>query len=111
MIMSEFEILRDYHQAKNKIEQVKILADLNGCTKKEITAFLEKRGVTVLKVDTPEEKRQSISYLHGEEMTDEEIATLIGLRASSVGVIRAQLGLKKHKKKRKPVGADFLLKT
>lgn len=111
MIMSDFEILRDYRQAKNKIEQVKILADLNGCTKEEITECLEKQGVTVLKVDTPEEKRLSFLYLYNQGMTDEEIASDIGLKASSVREIRSKLGLKKHKKKRKPVGSDFLLKT
>ncbi len=100
MIMSEFEILRDYRQAKNKVKQVKILADLNGCTKEEITECLENQGVTVLKVDTLEEKHSSILYLHNQGMIDEEIASDIGLKASSVSQIRSKLGLKKHKKRK-----------
>lgn len=100
MKMSEFEILRDYRQAKNKVEQVQILADMNLCAKKEMTEYLEKRGVTVLKCDTPEEKCQSIAYLYGQGKTDEEIASEIGLMPSSIGIIRAKLGLKKHKKRK-----------
>ncbi len=108
--MSDFEIVRDYRHAKNKVEQVQILADMNLCSKKEIQDLLEERGVKVLKTDTPEEKRQSISYLYSKGKTDEEIATLIGMKPSSVGVMRVKLGLKKHKKKRKPVGSDFLFR-
>lgn len=111
MKMSDFEIVRDYRHAKNKVGQVQILADMNLCSKKEIENVLEKCGVKVLRADTPEEKRQSISYLYSEGKDDEEIATLIGMKPSSVGTIRAKLGLKKHKKKRKPVGADFLLEN
>lgn len=111
MKMSDFEIVRDYRHAKNKVGQVQILADMNLCSKKEIENVLEQCGVKVLRADTPEEKRQSISYLYNEGKDDEEIATLIGLKPSSVGQIRVKLGLKKHKKKRKPVGSDFLLEN
>jgi len=109
--MSDFEIVRDYRHAKNQVGQVQILADMNLCSKKEIENVLEQCGVKVLRADTPEEKRQSILYLYNEGKDDEEIATLIGLKPSSVVAIRTKLGLKKHKKKRKPVGTDFLLKT
>ena len=111
MKMSEFEILRDYRQAKNKVEQVQILADMNLCSKKDIEDFLEERSITVLKCDTPEEKCQSIAYLYGQGKTDEEIASSIGLMPSSVGIIRAKLGLKKHKKKRKSAATNFLLEN
>ena len=94
MKMSDFEIVRDYRHAKNKVGQVQILADMNLCSKKEIEEVLEQHGVKVLRADTPEDKRQSVSHLYSEGKDDEEIATLIGLKPSSVGVIRAKLGLK-----------------
>ena len=100
MKMSDFEIVRDYRHAKNKVEQVQILADMNLCSKEEIEDVLEQGGVMVLRADTPEEKRQSVFYLYHKGIDDEEIATLIGLKPSSVGQIRVKLGLKKHKKKK-----------
>ena len=107
MRMSDFEILRDYRQAKNKVEQVKILADLNSCSRKEMTEFLEARGIKVLKCGTAEETRNSIRYLCGQGMCDEDIAVLIGKKPSSVGYIRSQMGLPKNKK-RKSATTDFL---
>lgn len=47
MQMTENEIVRNYKQAKKKQEQIKILADLNLCTKKEIRDILEKHGCEV----------------------------------------------------------------
>ena len=111
MKMSEFEILRDYRQAKDKVEQVQILADMNLCTKKEMASFLEKHGITTQKCNAKFDTRQSVERMSEQGMTDEEIAGEIGLKPSSVAQIRIKLGLKKHKKKRKPVGADFLLKS
>ena len=109
--MSEFEILRDYRQAKNKVAQVQILADMNTCSKKEVEDFLEERGVTVLKCGALEERRETVRLLYHRGMYDEDIAVVTGLKPSSVGQIRIKLGLKKHKKRRKPAKADFLKST
>ena len=108
MRMSEFEILRDYRHARNKVAQVQILADMNLCSKKEVEDFLEERGVTVLKCSTLEERRETVRLLYNQGMHDEEIAVVTGLKPSSVGQIRIKLGLKKHKKRRKSAKADFL---
>ena len=105
--MSEYEILRDYRNAKNKIVQVQILADMNLCTKKEMTVYLEERGEAVLKNSNREERWEAISYLYGQGKHDEEIAEILGLKPNSVGQIRIKLGLRKHKK-RKPAKADLL---
>lgn len=43
--MTESEIVRNYREAKNKREQVTILADLNGCEKEEIIEILLRNGV------------------------------------------------------------------
>ena len=102
MIMDDFEIERDYRHAKNKVEQIHILADMNMCSKKEIEELLEKRGVTVLKCSTLEERSETIRRLYYQGMYDEDIAIVTGLKPSSVGQIRQRLGLKKHKKRRKP---------
>lgn len=44
--MTESEIVRNYREAKNKREQVNILADLNCCSKEEITEILLNNGVS-----------------------------------------------------------------
>ncbi len=45
--MEEWEILEAYRTAKNKGEQIGILADRNCCTKKEISEFLKSHGQDV----------------------------------------------------------------
>lgn len=45
--MTEFEIIRDYGEALDKNEQIKILADLNVCKKEDIIAVLKKNGIPV----------------------------------------------------------------
>lgn len=44
MQMTESEIVRNYREAKNKREQITILADLNRCEKEEIVEILLKNG-------------------------------------------------------------------
>lgn len=45
MIMSNFEILRDFHEAKDKHKQIGILADLNVTTRAAIVDLLRDSGV------------------------------------------------------------------
>jgi hypothetical protein len=47
MTMSNADICLEYKQAKNKANQVTVLADLNQCTRKEILDILEAEGVTI----------------------------------------------------------------
>lgn len=47
MNMTNEEIVRDYKQAAKPAEQIAILADLNGCTKKEIAQILIDAGMDV----------------------------------------------------------------
>lgn len=44
--MTEEEIVRNFKQAKNKREQIKILADLNCTSRDEIKEILKKNGVS-----------------------------------------------------------------
>lgn len=47
MVMGENEILRDYHEAKDKFRQVKILAEQNLIKPKEMAQWLIDHGETV----------------------------------------------------------------
>lgn len=44
MIMTDEEICREYRQAKTPLKQIRILADENGCTKREIAEILREAG-------------------------------------------------------------------
>lgn len=44
MVMSKSEIVRDYKSAKNKMAQIRILADMNVTTPKEIKKILIEAG-------------------------------------------------------------------
>jgi len=44
MTMTNEEICREYRQAKTPLKQIRILADLNGCTKREIADILREGG-------------------------------------------------------------------
>ena len=47
MTMQPGEIAIEYKQAKNKLKQVNILAELNECPKAEIIRILQEQGVQV----------------------------------------------------------------
>lgn len=47
MTMTNEEIARDYKQAKNGLQQAKILADLNQCDVDKIVQILQEQGVKV----------------------------------------------------------------
>ena len=99
--MSDFEILRDYREARDKKEQVKILADMNLCTQKEIVELLVRHGIKAkYRKCWNEEKLEKLKVLHGQEMTDEEMAEELSFSSQYVGQLRRALGLKKHKKRK-----------
>ena len=49
--MKANEIAREFREGKDKKQQVKILADMNGCTYDEIVEVLRKQGVDVSGVE------------------------------------------------------------
>lgn len=49
MIMSREDILLEYRQAKNPSKQITILADENGCSRKEIVEVLREAGAELPK--------------------------------------------------------------
>ena len=55
MEMTPQEIVGSYRRATNKSEQIKILSELNACSKEDITKILKDQGVTV---KTPGRKKK-----------------------------------------------------
>lgn len=60
MYMKESEIVREFREGKDKKQQVKILADMNGCSYDEIVEVLRKQGIDVSGVERKKRGRQSI---------------------------------------------------
>ena len=46
MLMSDFEIVRDYKAAAKKGKQIGILADMNGCSREKIREVLRRNGIS-----------------------------------------------------------------
>lgn len=55
--MSNFEIVRDYNQAKDPNGQIKILAQLNACSVQEICDILKENGVDWRKLPRPRNQK------------------------------------------------------
>lgn len=53
MMMTEREICQNYKEAKNKKEQIKILSDLNACSRFDIEDVLAKNGLIELEPKIP----------------------------------------------------------
>lgn len=58
MEMAVVEIVSSYKNAANRNKQIQILADLNACTKKDITELLEAAGISVPKRKYSEEEKK-----------------------------------------------------
>lgn len=100
MHMSEFEICRDYESAKDKNEQIKILADMNVCEPSEIIDVLVKNGkISGIKKERTEAKKKKsikgsprfspeewaqIKKLHDEGVPAKEIAEKLGYDSQAV---------------------------
>lgn len=46
MLMSDFEIVRDYKASAKKGKQIGILADMNGCSREKIRDVLRRNGIS-----------------------------------------------------------------
>lgn len=69
-MMTKEEICRDYRLAANKMEQIKILADLNACTKQQIADILIEDGQEVPKWYQKKEGPQEPKKVTVEELDD-----------------------------------------
>lgn len=58
MEMAVVEIVSSYKNAANRNKQIQILADLNACTKRDITELLEAAGISIPKRKYSEEEKK-----------------------------------------------------
>lgn len=69
MTMQPGEIARDYKAAKNKRQQIKILAELNQCDEEDIKFLLEQQGVEIKKTGR---KKKEVQIVSADDEPDEE---------------------------------------
>ena len=99
-MLDEGLICREFKQAKNKNEQIKILAELNDIDPQIILDILQKNGLisgiqrTLPKKGAPEKKKQKTNALWTPELID----SMVGLldEGYTNGDIAERLGVDKH---------------
>ena len=109
MIDSPAEIVRSYRMAADPKKQIKVLAELNACSVKEIRQVLVGEGVLPRETEVPEEPKkaarkrfdeETARMLYEEGLDDAAIAKATGMTAHTVAKWRSGNGLRK--KARKP---------
>lgn len=109
MIWSTEEIVRSYRMAADPKKQIKVLAELNACSVREIRQVLVGEGVLPRETEIPEEPRKAVKkrfdeetarMLYEEGLDDATIAKATGTAAHTVAKWRSRNGLRK--KVRKP---------
>lgn len=109
MIDSPAEIVRSYRMAADPKKQIKVLAELNACSVKEIRQVLVGEGVLPRETEIPEEPKKAAKkrfdeetarMLYEEGLDDAAIAKVTGMTAHTVAKWRSRNGLRK--KVRKP---------
>lgn len=109
MIDSPAEIVRSYRMAADPKKQIKVLAELNACSVKEIRQVLVGEGVLPRETEVPEEPKKAAKkrfdeetarMLYEEGLDDAAIAKATGMTAHTVAKWRSGNGLRK--KARKP---------
>lgn len=102
--MGAREIVASYRTAKNPKTQIGVLADLNGCSEKEIEEILvqlgamkgtEKKRPNPRKINVDEERARE---LLAQGMTDEEAAAALGVGIHKFAEWRREAGLKPNRK-------------
>ena len=109
MIDSPAEIVQSYRMAADPKKQIKVLAELNACSVKEIRQVLVGEGVLPRETEIPEEPKKAAKkrfdeavarMLYEEGLDDAAIAKATGMTAHTVAKWRSRNGLRK--KVRKP---------
>ena len=72
MEMAGVEIVSSYKNAANRNKQIQILADLNACTKKDITELLEAAGISIPKRKSSEKEKKTMA-MHEEAKEPESV--------------------------------------
>ena len=120
LIYSEYEIIKEYGEAADKLKQINILAELNCCSRDEIIAVLYKNGIPLpkgvsaknVKQENKRGRTEPIEWtdsmikrlrdLYESKVSRENIAEVFGVSPSSVRRALEKFGIK-EKAGRKPV--------
>ena len=89
MQMSHEEIKKNYRQAKNPKQQIRILADLNCCSVEEINAIVNPTECRINPKKLPDVKLMMQAFYEEMERVDEEIKRLESRYTNIKGVIDA----------------------
>lgn len=109
MTMSEAEICKSYTEAKDKVKQRGILAELNLCTRKEIDKILSENGFmepAPVKVSNSKIDDKAAQEMHRAGKTDREIAAAFDCSVATVQGWRLRNELRPNpgpRQKRAPV--------
>ena len=113
LIYSDYEIIKDYGEAANKREQIKILADLNCCKQDEIVAVLSKNGIPLpegwgkknrgrtQKIEWTDAMIKRLRDCYSDGMSQKDIAEVFGIGSASVSRAIEKFGIK-EKAEQKP---------
>lgn len=81
MWMKPDEIVHSYRMARSPGKQIRVLAELNDCSREEIRRILESEGVTVLSAAARKHTKRDEPYV-----VTEEDRTMMYLRKNGVSV-------------------------
>ena len=112
--MSEFEIVKDYGEAKDKAVQIEILADLNMCSAEDILNILRKNGVSLPesvaskkqrryyrpaagRVEWSKENIERLGRLVADGLSLQEIASAFGTGVTAISKQISKHGLRSKK--------------
>lgn len=84
MQMTENEIVRNYREAKNKREQVTILADLNSCSKDELIAILLKNGVDSRELPRKRKPKKNPEQEKKTQSATDTVASILAQRVMQI---------------------------
>jgi hypothetical protein len=102
--MGAKEIVASYRTAKNPKAQIGVLADLNGCSEKEIEEVLVQLGaMKAAERKKPNPRKINVDADKARELleqglTDEEAAASLGISISKFAEWRREEGLKPNRK-------------
>lgn len=84
MQMTDNEIVRNYREAKNKREQVTILADLNRCEKEHIIDILLKNGVDQRELPRKRKPRKNPEEEKKAKSATDTVASILAQRVMEI---------------------------
>lgn len=97
MVMSDGDVVKYYHDLKDKKNATRLIAELNAVAEAEIIKILEKAGITPKSRKKanyiPRKEWKAFEEMYRQGMTDTEIAKKIGVSRGAVEYWRTKHGL------------------